>query len=235
MKITKFLPALVLAGGLAASAQAALLTFDDLPTLPAADSNQDLYFSNNSSSVYGGVTWDPGFAIVGDAYRVDTGTPGPLFGLPHSGHYFLTNRGYQGGSNDAMMLTTSQVLTGAWFGRNEYYGYGAGADQVTINALSGSTVLAAVVVDLAELNAGLPEPLQFVDTSSFLALAGITGYRIDRRELGSQSGNWVADDFTFVAPRSVPEPATAGLAAAALLLLGWQHRLGKARGRWRNG
>lgn len=234
MKNTRFLTALALAGCLSASAQAALLTFDDLPTLPATNSSQDLYFSNNSSSVYGGVTWDPGFAIVGDAYRVDTGTPGPLFGLPHSGHYFLTNRGYQAGSNDAMMLTTSQVLTGAWFGRNEYYGYGAGADQVTINALSGSTVLAAIVVDLAEHNPGLPEPLQFVDTSSFLALSGITGYRIDRRELGSQSGNWVADDFTFVAPRTVPEPATAGLAATALLLLGWRRQTGQVKGAERN-
>ena len=29
------------------------------------------------------------------------------------------------------------------------------------------------------------------------ALSGITGYRIDRRELGTQSGHWVADDFQF--------------------------------------
>lgn len=198
-----------------ASAHAALATFDDLVAPPALDSATGLFFANGASSSYGGVTWDSRFTVVGDAYRVDTSTPGPLFGLPHSGHYFVTN---QGAGNDGLLINTTQVLTGAWFGRNEYYGYGAGADQVTIHALNGSTVLASVVFDLPELLAGLPEVLSFVDTGSFMALSGITGYRIDRHELGTESGNWVADDFNFVAARDVPEPATLGLLLGALLL-----------------
>ena len=200
-----------------ASAQASLATFDDLVAPPALDSATGLFFANGASSSYGGVSWDSRFTVVGDAYRVDTGTPGPLFGLPHSGHYFVTNQG-AGAGNDGLLINTTQVLTGAWFGRNEYYGFGAGADQVTIHALNGSTVLASVVFDLPELLEGLPEVLSFVDTSSFAALSGITGYRIDRRELGTLSGNWVADDFNFVAARDVPEPATLSLLLGGLLL-----------------
>lgn len=200
-----------------ASAQASLATFDDLVAPPALDSATGLFFANGASSSYGGVSWDGRFTVVGDAYRVDTGTPGPLFGLPHSGHYFVTNQG-AGAGNDGLLINTTQVLTGAWFGRNEYYGFGAGADQVTIHALSGATVLATVVFDLPELLVGLPEVMSFVDTSAFAALSGITGYRIDRRELGTLSGNWVADDFNFVAARDVPEPATLGLLLGALLL-----------------
>ena len=209
-----------------ASAHAALATFDDLGTPPALDSATGLFFANGASSSYAGVTWDSRFTVVGDAYRVDTGTPGPLFGLPHSGHYFVTNQA-GGSGNDGLLINTNQVLTGAWFGRNEYYGYGAGADQVSIHALNGSTVLASVVFDLPELLVGLPEVLSFVDTGSFMALSGITGYRIDRRELGTLSGNWVADDFTFVAARDLPEPASGLLAGAGLLLIGWSARRGR--------
>ena len=200
-----------------ASAQADLATFDDLVAPPALNSATGLFFANGASSSYGGVSWDSRFTVVGDAYRVDTDTPGPLFGLPHSGHYFVTNQG-AGPGNDSLLINTTQVLTGAWFGRNEYYGFGAGADQVTIHALNGSTVLASVVFDLSELLKGLPEVLSFVDTGSFTALSGITGYRIDRRELGTESGNWVADDFNFVAARDVPEPATLSLLLGGLLL-----------------
>ena len=216
----KALKTLVSLGALlwaSASAQAALVTFDDLVAPPPVDSATGLFFANGASSTYGGVTWDSRFTVVGDAYRVDTATPGPLFGLPHSGHYFVTNQGV-GAGNDGLTINTNMVLTGAWFGRNEYYGFGAGADQVTIHALSGASVLASVVFDLPELLAGLPEVMSFVDTSAFGALSGITGYRIDRRELGTLAGNWVADDFTFVAARELPEPGSLGLLLGALLL-----------------
>jgi hypothetical protein len=85
--------------------------------------------------------------------------------------------------------------------------------------MNGNTVLATVVFDLPELVDGQPEVLSFVDTSAFATLAGITGYRIDRREIGTQAGNWVADDFTFVAAGGVPEPSSGWLMAAGLLLL----------------
>jgi hypothetical protein len=201
----------------AAKSPAGIVTFDDLPSPPAIDSATGLFFANNNSALYQGVTWDSRVNVVGDAYRVDTATPGPLFGIPHSGHFFITNGG---AANDGILLTTDQILLGAWFGQNQYYGFGSGADQVTINALSGSTVLASVVFNLpAPTVAGQPGQMGFADTSRFASLTGITGYRIDRHELGPQTGNWVADDFSFT-PVSVPEPSPLGLSVLGLLALG---------------
>jgi hypothetical protein len=214
--------------GLTAESQADLITFDDLPSLPATDSATGLFFANHNGSLYQGVTWDPRVNVVGDAYRVDTATPGPLFGIPHSGHFFVTNGG---AANDGILLTTDRILLGAWFGQNQYYGFGSGADQVTINALSGSTVLASVVFNLpAPSVAGQPGLMGFADTSSFAGLTGITGYRIDRHELGPQTGNWVADDFTF-ATASLPEPSCLVLSAIGVLALGGKPLLDAVRRR----
>ena len=124
-----------------------------------------------------------------------------------------------------MVLTTNLVLTSAWFGRNEYYGFGGGADQITLHALAGAAILGSVSFNLPELNPAQPEVLSKVDTSAFAALAGITGYRIDRHEIGSQSGNWVADDFTFIA--AVPEPGVE-LLLAGLALVGFAAARGRA-------
>jgi len=193
-------------------------SFDDLPNLPAVTAGASLFDANNSSLVYDGITWDSGFSIVGDQYRTGgqgATPPAPVFGVPHSGHYFATNE--NGGS---VTLATNQVLTGAWFGRNEYYGFGGGADQVTIVAVSGGTDLAQVVFDLPANIPGSPyeqaAPLSFVDTSSFASLSGITGYRIDRRAPSQFSVNWVADDFQFSPASAVPVPGTLLLLGAAL-------------------
>lgn len=212
MRLLSMLQSVTLAAlAVAAPAQAALIaTFDDLPFPPAVDSATTIQWTNPSSSLeYKGIIWDARFGIVGDQYRVG-GPAGPLFGLPHSGHYVVTNHTGQSG----MTITTNKVLTGAWFGQNEYYGFGGGADQVTIVALNGVTELASVVFDLPDNHAAAPEPLAFVDTGIFAALGPITGYRIDRREIGQQSGNWVADDFQFVDAAEVPEPAGAALVLA---------------------
>ena len=235
---------LVLAGALGAhgAARADTATFDDLLTAPAL---------NGGSNVYAGVTWDSRFTVAGDQYRTQPGsaTPfvpeGPLFGIPNSGHYFVSNQsaivgGGTVATNDGLTITTSKVLTGAYFGRNEYYGFGGGADQITITALHGGTAGAdSVTFDLPEvrhsapgfppgvasdIGTGEPEFLSFVDTSTFASLSGITGYRIDRHELGTQSGNWVADDFTFVAAAPVPEPETFAMLLAGLGLVVWAGR-----------
>jgi hypothetical protein len=207
--------------GFASGSRAGIITFDDLSSPPATNSLTGLFFANNNSALYQGVTWDSRVDVVGDAYRVDTATPGPLFGIPHSGHFFITNGGQ---ANDGILLTTNQVLRGAWFGQNQYYGFGSGADRVTINALSGATVLASVVFNLpAPLVAGQPGPMGFADTSAFANLTGITGYRIDRHEVAPQTGNWVADDFSF-ATAGVPEPSPLELSVPFLLAL-----LGKLR------
>jgi hypothetical protein len=195
----------------------AVATFDDLSAPPALDARVSLQSTNNNSLDYAGVTWDAGFGVVGDQYKVNLNPdyPNPLFGIPHSGHYFVTN--YQGGP---VSIATNQILTGAWFGRNEYYGYGGGADQVTIVALSGQTTLMSAVFDLPENHLGQPEPLSFVDTGAFAGLSGITGYRIDRRAISD--GHWVADDFAF-AP--VPIPAAVWLFASAVAgFVAWGRR-----------
>jgi hypothetical protein len=218
MKFSVCLPAgLVAALALSSIAHGASITatFDDLPTLPTPITPIPLQDANNGSPVYHGIAWSSGFSVVNDEYRTggQSGTPPPpVFGIPHSGHYFVTNQ-----TGESVTITTNLVLTGAWFGRNEYYGYGGGADQITIVALSGVTDLASVAFDLPANIPGTPyeqpAPLSFVDTGGFSALSGITGYRIDRRAPSEFAVNWVADDFQFA---TVPLPGTLFLFAAAL-------------------
>jgi PEP-CTERM motif len=134
-------------------------------------------------------------------------------------------------------MTTGLTMTGAWFGRNEYFGFGGGADQVTIVAMSGATDLRSVVFNLPpEIVPGVAPPMSFVDLSSFAGLSGITGYRIDRRAPSQFAVNWVADDFTFATATvaAVPEPGTLALMASALPALAvivWRKRRGLAQGR----
>ncbi len=188
-------------------------TFDDLPLPPALNAATGLQYTNAFNSLeYQGILWDARLSVAGDEYRVDP-PAGPVFGIPKSGHYFVAN---QDGSS-GLLITTNLILDGAWFGRNEYYGFGGGADQITLVALAGATELASVVFDLPETHDGQAEPLSFVDTSSFADLSGITGYRIDRHAVGQYGVNWVADSFQF---RDLPEPGSALLVASALLALG---------------
>lgn len=202
---------------------AVIATFDDLPTAPPLNESRDLFFANADSSVYQGITWGK-FSVVGDQYKVNpepAAPPNPLFGIPHSPNYFVTNADGASG----LVITTDMVLTGAWFGRNQYYGFvEGGADQVTIVALAGAAELGSVVFDLPDTHPAEPEPLSFVDTSIFGTFSGITGYRIDRRELGQQAGHWVADDFQFVAPFAVSEPAPLVLLSLGLGLLAFARR-----------
>ena len=208
-------------------AQAGTITFDDLPALPAVDGAAALTDANGGSPTIAGVTFVGGVSVIGDAYRVDIVTPGPTFGIPHSGHFFITNHS----GTDNIQLLTTQTLLGAWFGQNEYYGFGGGADQVTVTAFGSGGDLASVVLDLPNNFPGLPEPLSFMDTIAFAGLAGITGYRIDRHEIVELTGNWVADDFVFLSS-AVPEPGSWLLAAVAAALLGAETNIRRGA-RWR--
>ena len=201
------------------SAHAITAGFDDFVPQPAVDAVERLVDADGGSSTYRGIVWDVRFRVVGDEYRIEAGAP--TYGVARSGHHFVTNElSAVGGvpSDDGLTITTTQVLTEAWFGQNEYYGFGGGADQITIHAVGGNAVLASVIADLPDANPGLPEPLAKVDTSAFLALTGITGYRIDRRQQNEFASSWVADDFVFAAP--VPEPGEWAMLGVGGVLLG---------------
>lgn len=227
----QYLPSLLLAAACAAvpgpaAAQDLTVGFENLATPLPLTQAMGLYYLNGASQVYEGITWDMRLRVVGADYRIeDAGRVTPLYGVPHAGSYYVTNEG-GGVSNDGLHITTGRVLLGAWFGRNAYYGYNelGGADQVTIHALAGDSVLASVVFDLPlPAQPGQAGAMGFVDTGSFAALSGITGYRIDRRELGEQQGNWVADDFLFAS--AVPEPPAVMLLLAGLgALAAWGRR-----------
>jgi hypothetical protein len=110
--------------------RAITINFDNLSNQPARDGTIPFEQANGSKTL-NGVTFENSpngqpLNVTGDQYRVDSVTPGPTFGVPHSGNYFLNNRG------NPAFLTTSLVLTEAWFGRVEYYGYGGGATSVTV-------------------------------------------------------------------------------------------------------
>ena len=191
---------------LTASVQATVTaTFDDLPVPPALTDSTGLFFANSNSAKYQGVIWDSRFRVVGDAYRIAP-PDGPLFGVPKSPSYFVTNESAVVGgtfTNDGLLITTTLVLTEAWFGQNEYYGFGGGGDEITIHALNGSEILGSASLVLPDDTPGQPEPLRKIDTSAFLSLTGITGYRIDRHAQDVFSDSWVADNFVFQSP--VPE------------------------------
>jgi hypothetical protein len=214
----------------AAKAAGFTIDFDSLPSQGATYQSLDFATANGGSSTYQGVTFGSEFRVIGDDYRVGGPAPNPAFGLPHSGHYFLANGNTP---NDNLILTTSLVLTEAWFGRNEYYGYGGGSSSVTVTALgSGGVALGSAAIALPDtfpytgnipgfsIGNGLPDPLVRLDTSSFLSLAGITGYRISRVETGPFGGDWIGDDFMFESPPlvNVPEPRSClGLVGLGLL------------------
>ena len=101
------------------------------------------------------------------------------------------------GENE-LALQTTKILTGAWFGRVDLGNGPYGATQIIIHALNGSTTLGTVSV---ALNSTTPS---FMDTSLFMNLPGITGYRIDRVAqsggIASRLGSWIAEDFAFADP-----------------------------------
>jgi len=179
-------------------ARAQVIGFEDIPQAPL-DGSIDISYINNEDPSYSGILWHE-LNIFGANYRVDTTTPGPLYGLPHSGIYALTNSG------STATIETDKILVGLWVGQNEYYGYGAGADQVTIHALDDQgDSLSSVTMDLPDNIEGEAEVLQWMDTRQFVTHSNITSYRIDRREIDSGGGHWVADDLNFIDSAPFPD------------------------------
>jgi len=180
-----------------------IVGFENLSNPPTANSFALLNTANGGSNTYAGVTWDSNFAVVGNKYVEEFVNQGPNpYAMPHSGTYAVFNAN----GADGLLLTTTEVLTGAWFARidlGDDVPYGA--TSITIDALAGVTTLASASLALSSTT---PE---FLDTSAFLSFSGITGYRIDRTAQASGNpfrvGSWTADDFRF-AGTPVPAPGT---------------------------
>lgn len=183
-------------------------SFETLASPPALNDFAAFSSANSGSLIASGATWDSRFQVVGDAYIerfVNNGGSQP-FATPETGHYALFNP--SGADGLTFTAPAGTTLTGAWFARPSLGVGMAGTNSVTIDAISGATVLASVTLALSSTAPAL------IDTSMFLGLSGITSYRIDRVAIGGDpygGGHYVADDFTFAA---IPEPATTTAALA---------------------
>jgi hypothetical protein len=186
--------------------------FEALPLAPALNASGSLFEANGNSQVLGGVTWDNRIRLTGRENRTGGDLSNPLSGIPHVGDFFITNEAYPDAGN-GITLQTTQLLEGAWFSQVEYYGFGHPAMTVTIQALGGTDVLGSASVTLPANPGSAPLPMEFLDTSTFSAFTGITGYRINQDPLDAGSRYWSADEFQFAA---VPEPQSVGIAAVAL-------------------
>jgi hypothetical protein len=228
-----------------------LLGFEDLngdtsSSISTTQSSGLQYINGTSGSLYGGVVWDTRITVVGIDARVDTSTPGPRFslGAPLGGNYYITNDASFDTSDPAtafgngITLTTSQVLTGAWFGAVQYYGFSdpGGTSSVSITAMSGLTPLLTLNYTLPvdgsidpDTRLYIGDAMGYFDTSAFENLHGITGYVIDRADTSYPSdAQWVADNFNFVSPSATPEPSSWVLALTVITVLGlclWRKRL----------
>lgn len=188
----------------------AVLTFEDFGEPPSRLPRRDYFMeirvanllSGKESYEYGGVVWDDRWALVGDQFIVDHNDSSDWFqedgrvpfAQPHSGHFAIFPQQGLGG----LGLSTTQYLAGVWFSRPRMTNEHGGASWVTVVALSNSTALAAVSLNLTNTKPA------FMDTSVFLEYTGITRYRIDRIESpggGSDRGYFIADDFHFVPTR----------------------------------
>jgi hypothetical protein len=228
----------VLAGLTAARPVAAApftIGFEDAAGIPnQAAPNNFQNASNTFKDAYGGtdtvegVTFSDSFVVFRNTYTNDVGGS-DLFGAT-DGTFALANTDGNGDAGtgpfpaglDGLMLTTNDVLTGAYFGIVDYGNGSYGSDQVTVTAVGTGGDLGSVTLNLD--TSGAPT-LTKMDTSAFLTYSGqITGYRINRdiapEFVGFGGGDYVADDFTFVAP--APEPSSAaGLIIGLLTLIAW--------------
>jgi hypothetical protein len=210
--------------------RAEVLTFEDFSISDAFGPSSFESFSevNAGSLVYGGVTWNNNWWLAGDEFvarqdhsdmfQSDAQAP---FLKPQSGRFAVFNAFGETG----LLIETPLYLTGVWLARPTLAEGPDGATQVTVSALAGTTVLGSVSLDLAGTT-----PL-FMNTSSFLGLSGITGYRFDRQpgpgEVSTHRGFFIADDFQFV----VPEPSTVVsvfIVLAGAMTIAWRQRAARS-------
>jgi len=204
-------------------AGAAFVAFDTLVNLPATNSFRSLSSANGGSSVLGGATWDTNFFVVGGGYIEQFQNQGGSnpFARPQTPNFALFNAN----AADGLTIQTTDILTSLWLARPDMGRGPSGTNQVTVRAMSGSTVLASRTINLTSTTPA------FLDTSSFAALTGVTGYRLNRVATGVDGyggGHYIADSFQFQPVAVVPVPATALIFAfGAALALVRSHRQSK--------
>ncbi len=225
-----FLIATLLLAGMTTRSSAYIVGFEDLPSSSGTTGATDLEQANNGSLSYGGILWDSRVAVVGKDHVVADGSPLFSGGAPGGGNFYLTNTTSAPSYGNGIVLTTNDVLKGAYFGSVEYYGYsvGEGASKVSIVAMHDSTPLQTLEFDLVpntQTGGGTNTsvPMTYFDTSDFGTLTGITGYVINRTNPHTDpseatNANWVADNFDFTPASSpIPEPANGRLALGCLI------------------
>lgn len=212
-----------------------LVDFENLPDPPAVDSFKLLVDANEGSSDYADIVWSADFVVVGGDYVESFHNQGDAsFATPKSGEYAVFNAH---GRNRATLLTTRR-LVGLWVSRPDLGGGPRGATEVTVHALRGSLSIGSETIELTET--GLT-PV-FLDTSSFLNLHSVDGYRVDRTASGVDpygGGHYVLDDLAFAAepvPGELdfdseflaPIEGLTGIAANGSVGLTWQEVEGAA-------
>lgn len=168
--------------------------FEDLPDLPEVDSFRSLSDANSGTSSYANVIWDSDFVVVGDNYVEAFHNQGGVapFATPQSGDYAVFNRS----GRNRLTFTTGRRLVGLWVSRADLGTGPRGTTQVTIHALNGVDLVASETIDLLQTGT-VPA---FLDTSSFLSLSSVDGYRIDRVVSGDDPYgglHYILDDLTF--------------------------------------
>ena len=190
--------------GVGRPAEGAFVAFDSLVNLPATNSFRSLSAANGGSSVLGGATWDANFFVVGSGYIEQFQNQGGTnpFARPQTPNFALFNAN----AADGLTIQTTDILTSLWLARPDMGIGPQGTNQVTVQALSGGTVLASRTINLTSTTPA------FLDTSSFATLSGVTGYRLNRVAIGGDGyggGHYIADSFQFQPVAVVPVPATA--------------------------
>ena len=197
---------------LPAHAQAAsggtVITLDNLPNEPTNEPFDSLTDANSGSNVIDGVS----FSNTGDnpvtVFNVDGG-----YYVPQSGDYCISN----GELGSPVTLGTTQTLNSVYVGGLEYDGqYDAASVTITAVGANGNA-LGSVTTET------LGSTLQYVDTSSFDSLSGITGYDFTPNGGGlNNSGvsSFGMDTFTFAPQASAVPELSPAISIALLSVLG---------------
>ena len=218
----------LLAGSAVRPASAQTLTFDNLKSEQGATTDVFLPDANGGDRTISGVTFNKAvnsdWEIIGNQYKAPLSST--VFAQSHSGHYALVGNAYSGVDTfgttyTGLTVTTTQALTGLYFGYDDNGGGSNDVGTLTITAFGTAGDLASDTATPSSTT------LSLFDTSGkFSGLTGVTGYRFETTAsnalyMANGQAYLVADDLMFRGtPTSVPEPSGGVSLALGLALLG---------------